>query len=58
MKHSDPCCGSGGMLMIANEHITAGVRRNSGTTAADLLLPAINAGADIYLFGQEVNPET
>ena len=54
----DPCCGSGGMLMIAKEHITAGVRRNSGTTGVDLLRPAINAGAEIYLFGQEVNPET
>ena len=54
----DPCCGSGGMLMIAKEHITVGVRRNGGTTGADLLRPAINAGADIYLFGQEVNPET
>ena len=54
----DPCCGSGGMLMIAKEHITAGVRRNGGTSGADLLRPAINAGADIYLFGQEVNPET
>ena len=54
----DPCCGSGGMLMIAKEHITVGVRRNGGTSGADLLRPAINAGADIYLFGQEVNPET
>ncbi len=54
----DPCCGSGGMLMIAKEHITVGVRRNDGATEADLLRPAINAGADIYLFGQEVNPET
>ena len=24
----DPCCGSGGMLMIAKEHITEGLRRN------------------------------
>src|SRR5437016_3593486 len=24
----DPCCGSGGMLTIAKEHITSGVRRN------------------------------
>ncbi len=54
----DPCCGSGGMLMIAKEHITVGVRRNGGTSGGDLLRPAINAGADIYLFGQEVNPET
>ena len=54
----DPCCGSGGMLMIAKEHITVGVRRNGGATGTDLLRPAINAGADIHLFGQEVNPET
>lgn len=49
----DPCCGSGGMLMITKEHITAGLRRN-GT----LLKPAINPEAGIHLFGQEVNPET
>jgi type I restriction enzyme M protein len=49
----DPCCGSGGMLMIAKEHITAGLRRNG-----DLLRPAINPEAAIHLFGQEVNPET
>ncbi len=49
----DPCCGSGGMLMIAKEHITAGVRRNG-----ELLRPAINPDAEIHLFGQEVNPET
>ncbi len=49
----DPCCGSGGMLMIAKEHITEGLRRNG-----DWLRPAINAQADIHLFGQEVNPET
>ena len=49
----DPCCGSGGMLMIAKEHITVGVRKNG-----DLVRPAINAGAEIHLFGQEVNPET
>ncbi len=49
----DPCCGSGGMLMIAKEHITTGVRRNG-----DLLRPPINADAEIHLFGQEVNPET
>ncbi|MDE0028099.1 MAG: class I SAM-dependent DNA methyltransferase [Deltaproteobacteria bacterium] len=54
----DPCCGSGGMLMIAKEHITVGVRPNGSTTGAELLRPAINAGAEIYLFGQEVNPET
>ena len=49
----DPCCGSGGMLMIAKEHITSGMSRNG-----KLLRPAINAQADIHLFGQEVNPET
>lgn len=49
----DPCCGSGGMLMITKEHITVGVRRNG-----DLLRPPINADAEIHLFGQEVNPET
>ncbi len=49
----DPCCGSGGMLMISKEHVTVGLRKNG-----DLLRPAINSGAEIYLFGQEVNPET
>ena len=49
----DPCCGSGGMLMIAKEHITEGRSRNG-----EPLRPAINPEADIHLFGQEVNPET
>jgi len=49
----DPCCGSGGMLMITKEHITVGLRRNG-----EVIRPAINAGAEIHLFGQEVNPET
>jgi type I restriction enzyme M protein len=49
----DPCCGSGGMLMITKEHITVGMRKNG-----DLLRPAINPDAEIHLFGQEVNPET
>ena len=49
----DPCCGSGGMLMIAKEHILRG-RSANGT----VLRPAINPGAEIHLFGQEVNPET
>jgi type I restriction enzyme M protein len=49
----DPCCGSGGMLMIAKEHITIGLRKNG-----DVLRPAINPNADIHLFGQEVNPQT
>ena len=49
----DPCCGSGGMLTISKEHITAGIRRNG-----DLVQKPINSTADIHLFGQEVNPET
>src|SRR5881628_154776 len=49
----DPCCGSGGMLMITKEHVTIGLRKNG-----DLLRPAINPQAEIHLFGQEVNPET
>jgi type I restriction enzyme M protein len=49
----DPCCGSGGMLMITKEHVTVGVRKNG-----ELLHPAINPEAGIHLFGQEVNPET
>ncbi len=49
----DPCCGSGGMLMITKEHVTVGLRKNG-----DVLRPPINAKAEIHLFGQEVNPET
>jgi type I restriction enzyme M protein len=49
----DPCCGSGGMLMITKEHITVGLRKNG-----DVLKPAINPSAEIHLFGEEVNPET
>jgi len=49
----DPCCGSGGMLLITKEHITVGLRKNG-----DILRPPINSGAEIHLFGQEVNPET
>jgi type I restriction enzyme M protein len=49
----DPCCGSGGMLMIAKEHVTVGLRKNG-----DLLRPPISKDAEIHLFGQEVNPET
>jgi type I restriction enzyme M protein len=49
----DPCCGTGGMLMLTKEHITVGVKKNG-----DLLRPAINTDAEIHLFGQEVNPET
>jgi type I restriction enzyme M protein len=43
----DPCCGSGGMLTIAKEHILGTEDR-----------PGINPLANIHLFGQEVNPET
>jgi type I restriction enzyme M protein len=49
----DPCCGSGGMLLITKEHITLGLRKNDA-----LIRPPINSGAEIHLFGQEVNPET
>jgi type I restriction enzyme M protein len=49
----DPCCGSGGMLMITKEHITVGLRKNG-----DVIRPPINREAEIHLFGQEVNPET
>ena len=49
----DPCCGSGGMLTIAKEHITIGHRENSS-----LLRGPVNPLAEIYLYGQEVNPET
>jgi type I restriction enzyme M protein len=49
----DPCCGSGGMLLITKEHVTIGLRKNGS-----LLRPPINKDAEIHLFGQEVNPET
>jgi len=49
----DPCCGSGGMLMIAKEHVTTGWRRDG-----EVIRPPINPNAGIHLFGQEVNPET
>ncbi len=49
----DPCCGSGGMLTIAKDHITVGERREE-----QLMSEPVNAGADVHLFGQEVNPET
>ena len=49
----DPCCGSGGMLTIAKEHIATGQRENG-----NLLTEPINPLAQIYLYGQEVNPET
>ncbi|MDX1385344.1 MAG: class I SAM-dependent DNA methyltransferase, partial [Thermoanaerobaculia bacterium] len=43
----DPCCGSGGMLTIAKELILGDEDR-----------PGLNPEAQVYLFGQEVNPET
>ena len=49
----DPCCGSGGMLTIAKEHVTVGERRDG-----EPLGNAVNPDAGIHLFGQEVNPET
>ena len=49
----DPCCGSGGMLMTAKEHVTLGHRENGS-----LLTSPVNPDAEIHLFGQEVNPET
>ena len=49
----DPCCGSGGMLTIAKERITAGYSED-GSLVAD----PINSQAEIHLYGQEVNPET
>jgi len=49
----DPCCGSGGMLTITKEHITAGISKDR-----ELVKAPINPKADIHLFGQEVNPET
>jgi type I restriction enzyme M protein len=42
----DPCCGSGGMLTIAKDQILG----DGG--------PGVNRHANVYLFGQEVNPET
>ena len=48
-----PWRGSGGMLTIAKEPVTAGETRGGEPCA-----PAVNPGADIHLFGQEVNPET
>ena len=49
----DPCCGSGGMLTIAKEHIAIGHRENGS-----LLTEPVNPLAEIHLYGQEVNPET
>jgi type I restriction enzyme M protein len=41
------------MLTITKEHITLGMRRNG-----DLVRGPINPGAEVHLFGEEVNPET
>ena len=49
----DPCCGSGGMLTIAKEHITVGHRENGNLSTGP-----VNPLAEIHLYGQEVNPET
>ena len=49
----DPCCGSGGMLLITKDHVLGGVRKNG-----EIIRPPVNPEADIHLFGQEVNPET
>lgn len=51
----DPCCGSGGMLSITKE-VICGTSKGFGTS--DEPLTGINANAQIFLFGQEVNPET
>lgn len=44
---ADPCCGSGGMLTIAKDHIV-GTPKRAG----------LNPDASVHMFGQEVNPET
>jgi type I restriction enzyme M protein len=49
----DPCCGSGGMLLLTKEHITVGLLKDG-----IILQPPINPDAEVHLFGQEVNPET
>ena len=49
----DPCCGSGGMLMITKDHIRTGIVQQGR-----LVQPPINPEAELHLFGQEVNPET
>lgn len=43
----DPCCGTGGMLTVTKDHILGTADR-----------AGINPDARVYLFGQEVNPET
>jgi type I restriction enzyme M protein len=49
----DPCCGTGGMLMLTKEHVTAEI-----TEKGTLVQPPINPSAELHLVGQEVNPET
>ena len=49
----DPCCGSGGMLMITKDHIKTGIVQQG-----QVVQPPVNADAELHLFGQEVNPET
>lgn len=49
----DPCCGSGGMLLITKDHVLGGVCKNG-----EIIRQPVNPEADIHLFGQEVNPET
>lgn len=48
----DPCCGSGGMLLIAKEHIKTGRSESEFLSGK-----SVNPNAEIHLFGQEVNPE-
>lgn len=40
----DPCCGSGGMLMITKERITDGLRKNG-----DVLRPPLDPNAELHL---------
>ena len=49
----DPCCGSGGMLLITKDHIRTGIVQHG-----KLVQAPINPDAELHLFGQEVNPET
>ena len=43
----DPCCGTGGMLTITKDLIQGGAKTEG-----------VNPEADVFVFGQEVNPET
>lgn len=49
----DPCCGSGGMLLITKDHIRSGIVQQG-----QVVQSPINPEAELHLFGQEVNPET